>query len=148
MAHKTLIGGTAYEIGGGKDMVGGTVYEIADGRNLIDGTVHEIAFSGKVTVNIEGRGNSNYCYVKIGNTTYTAPVTLEIEAGTEMQFLASSAQATSRKNAKITLNGSVVSTGSTASSGGDASYTLAPDCAVVNIALSHTMYGTITITTS
>lgn len=42
MAHKTLIGGTAYEIAGGKTLVNGTVYTIESGKTLINGTVYTI----------------------------------------------------------------------------------------------------------
>lgn len=41
-AHKTLVGGTAYTVKGGKCMVGGTVYNILKGRTLIDGTGWDI----------------------------------------------------------------------------------------------------------
>lgn len=44
MAHKTLIGGTAYEISGGKTLVGGTAYSIDKGKALIGGTAYEIGF--------------------------------------------------------------------------------------------------------
>ena len=44
MAHKTLIGGTAYEIGGGKTLVNGTAYSIDKGKTLVDGTAYEVGF--------------------------------------------------------------------------------------------------------
>ena len=44
MAHKTLIGGTAYEIKGGKTLVGGTAYSIKGGKTIVGGTVHEVGF--------------------------------------------------------------------------------------------------------
>lgn len=44
MAHKTLIGGTAYEIGGGKVLVGGTGYSIDKGRTKVGGTGYDISF--------------------------------------------------------------------------------------------------------
>lgn len=44
MAHKTLIGGTAYEIGGGRTLVGGTGYSIDKGRVRVDGTGYDISF--------------------------------------------------------------------------------------------------------
>lgn len=44
MAHKTLIGGTAYEISGGKTLVNGTAYSIKNGKTLVGGTAYEIAF--------------------------------------------------------------------------------------------------------
>lgn len=43
-AHKTLVGGTAYTVKGGKCMVNGTVYNILKGRTLIDGTGGDITF--------------------------------------------------------------------------------------------------------
>jgi hypothetical protein len=45
MAHKTLIGGTAYEIKGGKTLVNGTVYEVKGGKTLVGGTTYSIPFS-------------------------------------------------------------------------------------------------------
>lgn len=44
MAHMTKIGGTAYEIGGGKVLVGGTGYSIDKGRTKVGGTGYDIAF--------------------------------------------------------------------------------------------------------
>jgi hypothetical protein len=44
MAHKTLIGGTAYEINGGKTLIGGTAYEIDKGKTLVGGTVYKVGF--------------------------------------------------------------------------------------------------------
>ena len=44
MAHKTLVGGTAYEISGGKTLVGGTAYSIAGGKTLVGGTAYDISF--------------------------------------------------------------------------------------------------------
>lgn len=42
--HKTLIGGTGYEILGGRTLVGGTGYSISKGRTLVGGTGYDIAF--------------------------------------------------------------------------------------------------------
>jgi hypothetical protein len=44
MAHKTLIGGTAYEISGGKTLVDGTTYNINGGKTLVGGTAYKIEF--------------------------------------------------------------------------------------------------------
>lgn len=44
MAHKTLVGGTAYNITGGKSMVSGTVYNIVKGKTLVNGTAYNINF--------------------------------------------------------------------------------------------------------
>lgn len=54
MAHKTMIGGTAYEVQGGKTLVDGTAYEIQGGKTMVDGTVRDISFgtTHQVTVKI------------------------------------------------------------------------------------------------
>ena len=45
MAHKILIGGTAYEVNGGKCLVNGTSYDIKKGRTLINGTGYDLTFA-------------------------------------------------------------------------------------------------------
>lgn len=50
MAHKTLIGGTAYEIGGGKTLINGTGYSIDKGKTLVGGTGYEVAFASFVPI--------------------------------------------------------------------------------------------------
>lgn len=45
MAHKTLVGGTAYEISGGKTLIDGTAYSIDKGKTLVGGTAYEVGFS-------------------------------------------------------------------------------------------------------
>ena len=45
MAHKTLIGGTAYNIIGGKSLVSGTSYNIKGGKTLVGGTGYSISFN-------------------------------------------------------------------------------------------------------
>ena len=49
MAHGTLIGGTTYEVSGGKTLVGGTGYSIDKGETLVDGTGYEIGFGPNYT---------------------------------------------------------------------------------------------------
>lgn len=49
-AHKTLMGGTAYTVKGGKCLVNGTVYNILKGRTLIDGTGYDINFEPDVSL--------------------------------------------------------------------------------------------------
>ena len=44
MGHKTLIGGTAYDIKGGKTLINGTAYDIKKGVTLIGGTGYDISF--------------------------------------------------------------------------------------------------------
>lgn len=47
MGHKTLIGGTAYDIKGGKTLIDGTAYDIKKGVTLIGGTGYDISFQGE-----------------------------------------------------------------------------------------------------
>ena len=76
MAHKTLIGGTAYEISGGKTLVNGTAYSIDKGKTLIGGTAYEVGFAPpEVTIAFTISGNvpeqykTNYA-VTIDGQTY------------------------------------------------------------------------------
>ena len=82
MAHKTLIGGTAYEIKGGTDLIAGTSYQIWGGRTLVNGTVYNIAFAKPCMITISGgvidTFNSGYLVYK--GQKYTSGV-LEINQG-------------------------------------------------------------------
>lgn len=44
MGHKVLVGGTAYEITGGRTLIDGTGFEISSGKTLIAGTAYTIPF--------------------------------------------------------------------------------------------------------
>ena len=44
MGHKTLIGGTAYDITGGNTLVSGTSYSVKGGKVLVSGTEYDISF--------------------------------------------------------------------------------------------------------
>lgn len=67
MAHKALVGGTAYEITKGKTLVSGTGYEITSGRTLVGGTAYEIGFASfKYTITNIG----NYGFVQNSNGYY------------------------------------------------------------------------------
>lgn len=44
MAHKTLIGGTAHEISGGRTLINGTGYGVSKGRTLVGGTGYDLRF--------------------------------------------------------------------------------------------------------
>lgn len=50
MAHKTLIGGTAYEIKGGRTLIGGTGYDVKSGRTLVGGTGYDVSFARSLTL--------------------------------------------------------------------------------------------------
>lgn len=57
-----MVGGTAYEISGGKALVDGTAYGIKGGKTLVDGTAYEIGF-GKAVGDLEV-GSSVYMNVQ------------------------------------------------------------------------------------
>ena len=74
MDSKTLIGGTAYKITGGRACVGGTAYSITGGKSLIGGTAYSIAFkkntledllSRMSVVNIIGKNDGSSGVVRI-----------------------------------------------------------------------------------
>ena len=96
MAHKTLIDGTAYEIGGGKTLIGGTAYSIDKGKTLVAGTAYDIGFTPPLTVTVEsvslfGRDyGMNVClyYMNGGNRVeFTEVGIYEVPAGTKMYIL-------------------------------------------------------------
>ena len=57
MAHKALIGGTAYNITGGKSLVSGTSYNITSGRTLVGGTRYDIMFGPPYAAMLYSDGN-------------------------------------------------------------------------------------------
>lgn len=64
MAHKTLIGGTAYNIKGGRDLIGGTGYAKKSGKVLIDGTAYDVLFAEEtVTITVHNGAEVRNCYV-------------------------------------------------------------------------------------
>lgn len=72
MAHKTLIGGTAYEISGGKTLIDGTAYLIKSGKTLVDGTAYEVGFGlpmAIVRLTADTFENKNYASAYIDYTT-------------------------------------------------------------------------------
>ena len=82
MAHKTLIGGTAYNIKGGRDLIGGTGYSKKNGKVLIDGTVHAIEFVKKLRITIVNAiDSSNMSGSVIYNGKAHTSGTLEVEQG-------------------------------------------------------------------
>ena len=77
MAHKPLIGGTAYEIVGGKDLIGGTVYEKDHGKTLVGGTAYEVGFGSSVIVNVIIPSGCTNGYPTIDGIEYKASGTYE-----------------------------------------------------------------------
>lgn len=72
MAHKTLIGGTAYNVVGGTTLVSGTSYRISAGKTLVGGTGYSLPF-GASTVPYsldDWPGWSNATWEDINNLCY------------------------------------------------------------------------------
>ena len=85
MAHKTLIGGTNYEIVGGKTCVDGTTYKISGGKTLVGGTKYDVTFK-KPTITMKGNGYY-YATATIEGIAYKADqegTIIEVLAGTEI----------------------------------------------------------------
>lgn len=71
MAHRNMVGGTAYDTTGGRTLVDGTVYGIQKGKTMVDGTVREIGFGPSIVhVYIDGEGHSSNLYATIRGTKY------------------------------------------------------------------------------
>lgn len=82
MAHKTLIGGTAYEISGGKTLVGGTAYSIDKGKTLVGGTAYEISFGAPlISFKIKGMGVSEKTYTAEEGMTWGEFITSKYNDG-------------------------------------------------------------------
>lgn len=70
MAHKTLIGGTVYEVNGGKVLVSGTSYGIASGKTMVNGTGYDITFATIIsfTIQLDGEAYPTTYYAEDGMT--------------------------------------------------------------------------------
>ena len=109
--HKTLIGGTAYDVKSGKCLINGTAYAIQKGRTLINGTGYDIAL---VTVKkhiirmSSDRSNLNPkdSYVVVNGVTYDPYPINEIEAEGDVQVTVGIYAAMA--GGTITLNGTAV----------------------------------------
>lgn len=92
MAHRNMVGGTAYDTTGGRALVDGTVYSIQKGKTMVDGTVRELAFGPSIVhVYIDGEGHSSNLYVTIRGEKFSDPDDLfgnvyewEMEPGEEI----------------------------------------------------------------
>ena len=141
MAHKSLVGGTAYEIVSGKTLINGTSYSISKGKTLISGTAYEVAFLLKITLfttdtSIQGVT----CTVSIGDETYTLSqvasaenqeIILSLPAGTE---IVCTARQQSNLTGGVWVNGSRVSSTSY-------TYTVTKDASIEMVDDSHPIYG-------
>lgn len=154
MAHKTLIGGTTYEIKGGRTLVNGTGYDIKAGRTLVGGTGYDVEFFNGVAVTITGTGATTKCYVIISGTTYAEAASLEVEPGAVIQCFyrgqtVTMAGATQTVGGLVTVDGTVKASSTTTS--GTYNWTVPSGISAISITLeAHSIFnaGSVTITTS
>ena len=151
MAHKTLVGGTAYDTKGGRCLVNGTGYSIKKGRTLVDGTGYDISFGHKVAVTITGSGDASYSYAIINGASYSKAASgIEVETGDIITF---------GVYGSMSQTGTLVVDGRTtvsASENSTETYNWTVPSGVskvtINLAVSgnnpYTRYATITVTTS
>ena len=112
MAHKTLIGGTAYEVSGGKTLVGGTAYSIDKGKTLVGGTAYEVGFM--VELRVTGQPMTmpelTCAYIKVPNGEFdpsTLGVNYLVPDGTIIECVVG---ADKGYNGTVILNGETVLT--------------------------------------
>lgn len=153
MAHKTLVGGTAYEITGGRTLVSGTGYDISKGRTLVGGTGYDILFEiGPVPVTITGTGDASNCYTTIAGTKYSKAASgIEVLAGESIKFHAYSYTGT--YSAKIVIDGVTVKSSDAVNKSIEYTWTVPEKCRSISIALKMNNpgasgYYTITVTTT
>ena len=80
MGHKTLIGGTAYDISGGKTLIGGTAYDIKGGKTLIGGTGYDISFAQREQTLPALMAAANLIDIAGRNSSSTGTVSLTLPA--------------------------------------------------------------------
>lgn len=108
MAHKTLVGGTAYEIGGGKTLVDGTAYSIKNGKTLVGGTAYDVSFDDGMRTITFTQAFDGSAYITINGTKYVCmggTREIVVPLGTE---IALTLIAMSNCSAIIEVNGTVV----------------------------------------
>lgn len=116
MAHKTLIGGTAYEISGGKTLVNGTAYSIDKGKTLVGGTAYEVGFVELVTVKISQNDmfapNTDAARVTIDGQVYDGSETVELllPVGTKIDCYVTASYSANSTTTNIKLNSQTVGT--------------------------------------
>lgn len=107
MAHKTLIGGTAYEISGGRTLVGGTGYSIEKGKTLVAGTVREIPIEQDVPCTLTLSVPSNAQVYVNGVSVSVATTSHTIKVGDRIRYRAPYVPAYTQQ-ITISQNGTIV----------------------------------------
>lgn len=75
MAHKTLIGGTTYDITGGKTLVSGTSYSVKNGKVLIGGTAYDISFAKQYPAKVQNFWSSSWYEDEASKPSYVTCAT-------------------------------------------------------------------------
>lgn len=105
MAHKTLIGGTAYKIKGGRDLINGTGYDKKQGKTLVNGTALAISFAPtEYVMTLTGSA-------KAGTITYKGEAqneTFAVAIGDSITVKASVSEPYYMVRASVYLNGNMV----------------------------------------
>ena len=93
MSHRTLVGGTAYEVKGGECLVGGTAYSIKKGRTLVGGTGYDVDFTKTFilrqgSVSSQGGSVAQYITITLNGETWspTAGTEVEVEEGSVLSI--------------------------------------------------------------
>lgn len=147
MAHKVMIGGTVYEVKGGKCLVNGTGYTIQKGRTLVNGTGYDVSFAGgPIAVTITGNGAQGQVYATIAGTQYyNATSGLEVMDGDVIVLAAAGGFG---GNNTIVINGNTVASSSSVSKA-TYNWTVPSGISAITIVLSgRTVNGSVTVTTS
>lgn len=108
MAQKVLIGGTAYELSGGKALKDGSAYSIKNGKTAIDGVAYDISLSKELSVDMQG--SFVYTTVSINGVSYTSAGVVKAEPNTRVTVTVSGSPA-AITNSAVYYNGSKVATG-------------------------------------
>lgn len=106
MAHKPLIGGTAYEITGGNTLIEGTAYSIKSGKTLIGGTVYEVGFVPMLNVTMTQANPSGVtAHISWDDGIASTPGTYQVPAGTSMKAFIKHAKNLTEMSNYIFFNG-------------------------------------------
>jgi hypothetical protein len=90
MSHFVNIGGTAYEVIGGRTLVDGTEREILLGKTLIDGTEYDIPFTKTITLSSNTYNDNRVGFIAIDGVKYTdedcrdSDLVLKVKHGSEV----------------------------------------------------------------
>lgn len=149
MAHKNMVGSTAYDTKGGKCLVGGTGYAIKKGRTLVGGTGYDVNFIMQASVTITGSGQTARLYAVVAGTKYTAAKSgLVVSTGDVITFCVYSGTT----KGSLIVDGETLLSPNTGSSATEYDWVVPGGVSSITIAFSGggSLFGngTVTVTTS